>query len=98
MAAGIALATFEPIMAPAHRREDWLYVDVVTRGELLRRVRVAPERAGATRPTLDCGRPLRVASERVLVRPGTEVSADTVLVELSEPGAADSWLRKRASH
>ena len=81
MAAGIALATFEP-MAPRVDAKT-LYIDVVTRGDLLRRVRGTGTLVPRDQRWIAAAAEGRV--ERVLVRPGAEVAADTVLVELSNP-------------
>ncbi len=81
MAAGIALATFEP-MAPRVDAKT-LYIDVVTRGDLLRRVRGTGTLVPRDQRWIAAAAQGRV--ERVLVRPGAEVAADTVLVELSNP-------------
>ena len=81
MAAGIALATFEP-MAPRVDAKT-LYIDVVIRGDLLRRVRGTGTLVPRDQRWIAAAAEGRV--ERVLVRPGAEVAADTVLVELSNP-------------
>jgi HlyD family secretion protein len=81
MAAGIALATFEPIAPRVDAKT--LYIDVVTRGDLLRRVRGTGTLVPRDQRWIAAAAEGRV--ERVLVRPGAQVAADTVLVELSNP-------------
>ena len=70
MAAGIALATFEP-MAPRVDAKT-LYIDVVTRGDLLRRVRGAGTLVPREQRWIAAAAEGRV--ERVIVRPGADRS------------------------
>ena len=81
LVAGIALATFEPLAPRVDAKT--LYIDVVTRADLLRRVRGTGSLVPRDQRWIAAAAEGRV--ERVLVRPGAEVTADTVLVELSNP-------------
>jgi HlyD family secretion protein len=80
-AAGLALAMLDPMAPEVDART--LYVDTVTRGDLERRVRGAGVFVPRDQRWIAADVEGRV--ERVLVRPGTEVAADTILVELSNP-------------
>lgn len=80
-AGGAGLATLETGAPRVERRA--LHVDTVQEGELVRRVRgpglLVPRDQSRIAAAVD-GR-----VERVLLRPGAEVVADTVIVELSSP-------------
>jgi HlyD family secretion protein len=80
-AAGISLAMLDPLVPEVDART--LFVDTVVRGDLERRVRGAGILVPRDQRWIAADVEGRV--ERVLVRPGTEVNADTVLVELSNP-------------
>lgn len=77
----LGLSRLKPAAPTVERSTVW--VDTVKRGSLLRQVRgigtLVPEEIRWI-PALSEGR-----VERILVRPGTAVKADTVLVELSNP-------------
>jgi len=79
--AGIALATLEPLAPTVDGRV--LFIDAVKRGEFVRRVRGAGVLVPRDQRWIAAASEGRV--ERVLVRPGVTVTADTVLVELSNP-------------
>jgi HlyD family secretion protein len=80
-AAGISLAMLDPLVPEVDART--LFVDTVVRGDLERRVRGAGILVPRDQRWIAADVEGRV--ERVLVRPGTEVKAETVLVELSNP-------------
>ena len=84
--ASIALAQLEPA-APTVRR-DALYVSEVRRGEMLRQVRGPGTLVPESQQWIAAAHDGRV--ERVLVRPGTEVAADTVVLELGNPELAQA--------
>ena len=96
--ATLGLARLEPAAPSVDRSTVWL--DTVKRGEMLREVRgpgtlvpkeirwIAADSAGRV--------------ERILVKPGARVEADTVLVELSNPGLIQqaeesSWAAEAAA-
>lgn len=79
--AGISLAMLDPSVPEVDSRT--LFVDTVVRGDLERRVRGAGILVPRDQRWIAADVEGRV--ERVLVRPGTEVRFDTVLVELSNP-------------
>jgi HlyD family secretion protein len=79
--AGIALATLEPLAPSVDGRV--LLIDAVRRGEFVRRVRGAGVLVPRDQRWIAAGSEGRV--EHVLVRPGVEVTANTILVELSNP-------------
>jgi HlyD family secretion protein len=77
----LGLSKLKPAAPSVERSTVW--VDTVKRGPMLRQVRgigtLVPEEIRWI-PSLSQGR-----VERILVRPGTKVKADTILVELSNP-------------
>jgi HlyD family secretion protein len=81
LAVTLGLSKLKPAAPTVERSTVW--VDTVKRGPMLRQVRgigtLVPEEIRWI-PALSEGR-----VERILVRPGTAVKADTVLVELSNP-------------
>lgn len=79
--AGISLAMLDPQVPEVDSRT--LFVDTVVRGDLERRVRGAGILVPRDQRWIAADVEGRV--EHVLVRPGTAVKADTVLVELSNP-------------
>lgn len=93
----LGLAQLEPAAPTVNRQEVW--VDTVKRGEMVRQVRgpgtLVPEDI----------RWISVATEgvveKIIVHPGTEVKADTVILELSNPELeqqrTDSELALRAA-
>lgn len=83
VAGGISLAMLDPIAPEVDART--LFVDSVVRGDLERRVRGAGVLVPREQRWIAANVEGRV--EQVLVRPGTAVQADTILVELSNPEA-----------
>ncbi len=79
--AGLALATLEPLSPTVDGKV--VFIDTVQRGEFVRRVRGAGTLVPRDQRWIAAASAGRV--ERVLLRPGVAVSADTVLVELSNP-------------
>lgn len=77
----VGLAQLEPRAPEVDRQE--VYIDTVHRGEMLRRVRgpgtLVPEEIRWISTSTE-GR-----VERVVLKPGTEVEADSVILELSNP-------------
>lgn len=88
----IALARLEPAAPAVDRATVW--TDTVKRGEMLRQVRgpgvLAPREIRWIAATTEA----RV--DRVLVKPGAAVEADTVLVEMSNPTLAQQVLEARS--
>jgi HlyD family secretion protein len=84
----LGLSKLKPAAPSVERSTVW--VDTVKRGPMLRQVRgigtLVPEEIRWI-PSLSQGR-----VEKILVRPGTKVKADTVLVELSNPQVEQSAL------
>ncbi len=81
VAGGISLAMLDPIAPEVDART--VFVDGVVRGDLQRRVRGPGVLVPREQRWIAADVEGRV--ERVAVRPGTAVKADTVLVELSNP-------------
>ncbi|HSD75547.1 MAG TPA: HlyD family efflux transporter periplasmic adaptor subunit [Steroidobacteraceae bacterium] len=79
--AGLALATLEPLAPTVDGKV--VFIDTVQRGEFVRRVRGAGLLVPRDQRWIAASSEGRV--ERVLLRPGVAVSADDVLVELSNP-------------
>jgi HlyD family secretion protein len=79
--AGIALATLEPLSPTVDGKV--VFIDTVQRGEFVRRVRGAGSLVPRDQRWIAAASEGRV--EHVLIRPGVSVTADTVLVELSNP-------------
>jgi HlyD family secretion protein len=79
--AGLALATLEPLAPTVDGKV--VFIDTVQRGEFVRRVRGAGLLVPRDQRWIAAASEGRV--ERVLLRPGVVVSADDVLVELSNP-------------
>ena len=93
IAAGAGIASLGPAM-PAVERTSML-VDTVKRGELLREVRGPGTLVPKEIRWIAAETSARV--ERVLVKPGTSVEADTVILELSNPEVDDQLLSARAA-
>ena len=83
----VLLARLEPAAPSVPRASVW--IDTVQEGELLRQVRgpgtLVPRNIRWIAAQTD-GR-----VERVIVRPGAAVDPDTVLVEMSNPGATSTF-------
>ncbi len=79
--AGLALATLEPLSPTIDGQV--VFIDTVQRGEFVRRVRGAGLLVPRDQRWVAAASAGRV--ERVLQRPGVAVTADAVLVELSNP-------------
>jgi HlyD family secretion protein len=79
--AGLALAMLEPLAPTVDSKV--IFLDTVQRGEFVRRVRGAGLLVPRDQRWIAAASEGRV--ERILVRPGVTVTADTVLVELSNP-------------
>jgi HlyD family secretion protein len=79
--AGLALATLEPLAPTVDGKV--VFIDTVKRGEFVRRVRGPGLLVPRDQRWIAASSEGRV--ERVLLRPGVAVSADDVLVELSNP-------------
>ncbi len=78
---GLALATLEPLSPTVDGKV--VFIDTVERGEFVRRVRGAGLLVPRDQRWVAASSEGRV--ERVLLRPGVAVTADAVLVELSNP-------------
>ena len=83
VAVSVVLARLKPAAPTVERATVW--VDTVKRGSMLRNVRglgtlVPVDEARRLIPAVTQGR-----VERILIRPGVEVTSDTVILELSEP-------------
>lgn len=97
LAATIVLASLKPAAPIVDRSAVW--IDTVKRGSMLRQVRgigmLVPENTQWIAAATDA----RV--ERIVVRPGTAVTRDTVIVELSNPeveqAARDAELQLKAA-
>jgi len=79
--AGLALATLDPLAPTVDGKV--LFIGTVERGEFVRRVRGAGVLVPRDQRWIAAASEGRV--ERVLMRPGVTVTAETVLVELSNP-------------
>ena len=93
LAAGIGLAMLGPAL-PAVERASVL-VDTVKRGELLREVRGPGSLVPKEIRWIAAETAARV--ERVRVKPGAQVAADTVILELSNPEVDDQLLAANAA-
>jgi HlyD family secretion protein len=95
--ASVALARLEPAAPPASL--DSLVIETVGRGPLTRAVRGSGVLTPETVRWIAAATEGRV--ERVVVQPGTQVTADTILIELSDPqqqqSAADAQWQLRAA-
>ncbi|MGH8168351.1 MAG: HlyD family secretion protein [Woeseiaceae bacterium] len=88
----IFLATLEPA-APSVERAA-LYIDTVERGEMLLQVRGPGVLVPSEIRWIAAASEARV--DRVLVKPGAQVTADTVLVEMSNPEVEQQVFEVRA--
>ena len=92
IAVSVGLAQLEPA-APTVDSNS-LYISIVKRGEMLRQVRGPGTLVPENLQWIAAASNGRV--ERVLVLPGTEVTADTVILELSNPELAQEALDAEA--
>lgn len=92
LALGLLVATLEPA-APSVDRAA-LYIDKVTRGDMLLQVRGPGVLVPREIRWISSASDARV--DRVLVKPGAQVSPDTVLVEMSNPELSQQVEEARA--
>ena len=88
IAAGVGLAALGPALPSVERSS--VLIDTVKRGELLREVRGPGTLVPKEIRWIAAETSARV--ERVLVKPGADVQADTVILELSNPEVDDHLL------
>lgn len=93
LGAGIALATLEPAAPGVARASVW--IDTVKRGEMLREVRGPGTLVPKEIRWIAAETNARV--ERVVVKPGATVAADTVVLELSNPEVIDQLLAAQSA-
>lgn len=93
LAAGIALATLEPAAPGVARASVW--IDTVKRGEMLREVRGPGTLVPKEIRWIAAETNARI--ERVVVKPGATVAADTVILELTNPEVIDQLLAAQAA-
>jgi HlyD family secretion protein len=93
LAAGIAVATLEPAAPGVARSSVW--VDTVKRGEMLREVRGPGTLVPKEIRWIAAETNARI--ERVVVKPGATVAADTVILELSNPEVVDQLLAAQSA-
>jgi HlyD family secretion protein len=91
--AGIALARLEPAAPGVDRASVW--IDTVRRGEMLREVRGPGTLVPKEIRWIAAETAARV--ERIHVKPGATVAADTVILELANPEVIDAELAARAA-
>ncbi len=87
------VASLEPAAPRVEKASVW--TDTVKRGEFLRQVRGPGTLVPVQIRWISAETNARV--ERILVKPGATVSADTVLLELSNPEVADQLLAARSA-
>jgi HlyD family secretion protein len=97
LAATLGLSQLKPAAPSVERSSTW--VETVKRGQMLRQVRGIGKLVPQEIRWIGVLTPGRV--ERVLIRPGTAVKADTILIELSNPqvqqAAADAEFQLKAA-
>jgi len=93
LAAGIALATLEPAAPGVERSSVW--IDTVKRGEMLREVRGPGTLVPKEIRWIAAETNARI--ERVVVKPGAIVRADSVIIELSNPEVIDTLLAAQSA-
>jgi HlyD family secretion protein len=93
LAAGIALATLEPAAPGVARASVW--IDTVKRGEMLREVRGPGTLVPREIRWIAAETNARI--ERVVVKPGATVDADTVILELTNPEVIDQLLAAQSA-
>lgn len=91
--AGWALASLEPAAPSVARSSLWL--DTVKRGDMLREVRGPGTLVPREIRWIAAETNARV--ERIVVKPGAQVQADTVILELSNPEVIDQQLGAEAA-
>lgn len=92
-AAAFAVSRLEPAAPQVDRQSVW--IDTVKRGDLLREVRGPGQLVPKEIRWISADAASRV--ERVLVRPGAKVDADTLILELRNPEIDDQMLSARAA-
>ncbi len=92
-ASAYAILTMEPAMPSLDKATVW--TDTVKRGDLMIEVRGVGVLVPKTTRWISAETNARV--ERIVVKPGTLVTADTVLAELSNPEVQDALLAARAA-
>lgn len=90
--AAVSIARLEPAAPQVDRQTIW--IDTVKRGDLLREVRGPGSLVPKEIRWIAADAAARV--ERVLVRPGAAVQADTLILELRNPEIDDQMLAARA--
>ena len=89
----VAISRLEPAAPQVDRQSVW--IDTVKRGDLLREVRGPGQLVPKEIRWISADAASRV--ERVLVRPGAKVDADTLILELRNPEIDDQMLAARAA-
>lgn len=92
LAAGIVIARLEPAAPSVERGTVW--TDTVKRGEMLREVRGPGTLVPKAIRWIAAETDARV--ERIVVKPGARVEADTIILELSNPVVQDQLAAARA--
>lgn len=92
-AVAFAVSRLEPAAPQVDRQSVW--IDTVKRGDLLREVRGPGQLVPKEIRWISADAASRV--ERVLVRPGAKVDADTLILELRNPEIDDQMLAARAA-
>jgi len=88
------VAQLDPAAPKVDRASLWL--DTVKRGEMLREVRGPGTLVPKAIRWIAAETPARV--ERIVVKPGAAVEADTVILELSNPDLVEAQLQAEAAH
>lgn len=91
--AGFAISSLEPAAPAVDRASVW--IDTVKRGDLLREVRGPGQLVPKEIRWISADTSSRV--ERILIKPGARVDADTVIVELRNPEIDDQVLAAQAA-
>ena len=92
LAAGVVIARLEPAAPSVERGTVW--TDTVKRGEMLREVRGPGTLVPKAIRWIAAETAARV--ERIVVKPGARVEADTIILELSNPVVQDQLAAARA--
>jgi HlyD family secretion protein len=93
LAAGFALATLEPAAPGVARASVW--IDTVKRGQMLREVRGPGTLVPREIRWIAAETNARI--ERVVVKPGATVAADTIILELTNPEVVDTLLAAQSA-